>query len=124
MILRATFLSGLIASAALYAQTGAQQPDWAKVETETMQHFQAVLRLDTSNPPGNEHLVVDYLKQLFDKEGIASEVFASDPKRSNFVARLKGNGRKRPLLMTRSDQSVEVDDAVEEGDDDVKEVSA
>jgi hypothetical protein len=79
MILRVTILCGLVASAALYAQSGAQQPDWSKIEAETMQHYQAVLRLDTSNPPGNEHLVVDYLKQVFDKEGIPSEIFASDP---------------------------------------------
>jgi acetylornithine deacetylase/succinyl-diaminopimelate desuccinylase-like protein len=94
-----------LASVALVAQSGAPvdsaqgRPDWSKVEQETMQHYQAVLRLDTSNPPGNEHLVVDYLKALFDKEGIPSQLFASDPNRSNFVARLKGNGRKRPLLI-------------------------
>jgi acetylornithine deacetylase/succinyl-diaminopimelate desuccinylase-like protein len=97
-----------LASVALTAQ-GAQQPDWSKVEAETMQHYQAVLRLDTSNPPGNEHLVVDYLKQLFDKEGIPSETFASDPKRSNFGARLKGNGRKRPLLIVGHSDVVTTD---------------
>ncbi len=98
-----------LASVALTAQGGAQQPDWSKVEAETMQLFQAVLRLDTSNPPGNEHLVVDYLKQLFDKEGIPSEIFASDPKRSNFVARLKGNGGKRPLLIVGHSDVVTTD---------------
>ena len=99
MTSRLAILTVSLASVALSAQGGAPQPDWSKIEAETMQHYQAVLRLDTSNPPGNEHLVVDYLKQLFDKEGIPSEIFASDPKRSNFVARLKGNGRKRPLLL-------------------------
>jgi len=33
-----------------------QQPDWSKVEAETMQHFQALLRLDTRDPPGREAL--------------------------------------------------------------------
>jgi len=110
MILRFAVVSGLVASAALHAQSGAP-PDWSKVETETMQHYQAVLRLDTSNPPGNEHLVVDYLKQLFDKEGIPSAIFASDPNRSNFVARLKGNGRKRPLLIVGHSDVVTTDPA-------------
>ena len=100
-----------VASAALYAQSGTQQPDWSKIEAETMQHYQAVLRLDTSNPPGNEHLVVDYLKQVFDKEGIPSEIFASDQKRSNIVARLKGNGRKRPLLIVGHSDVVTTDAA-------------
>ena len=30
----------------------AAEPDWAKVEEETMRHFQALLRMDTQNPPG------------------------------------------------------------------------
>jgi acetylornithine deacetylase/succinyl-diaminopimelate desuccinylase-like protein len=111
MIVRVTVLCGLVASAALYAQSGAQQPDWSKIEAETMQHYQAVLRLDTSNPPGNEYLVVDYLKQVFDKEGIPSEIFASDPKRSNIVARLKGSGRKRPLLIVGHSDVVTTDAA-------------
>mgnify|MGYP003694542407 CR=1 FL=1 len=68
-------------------------------------------RLDTSNPPGNEYLVVDYLKQVFDKEGIPSEIFASDPKRSNIVARLKGSGRKRPLLIVGHSDVVTTDAA-------------
>src|SRR5438034_10705299 len=97
------------ASVALFAQGGAQQPDWPKVEEETMRHYQAVLRLDTSNPPGNEHLVVDYLKQLFDKEGIPAQIFALDPNRSNIVARLKGNGTKRPLLVMGHTDVVTVD---------------
>src|SRR5262249_38733838 len=80
-----------------YAQ--ASQPDWAKVEDETMRHYQAVLRLDTRNPPGNEHIVADYLKQVLDKEGIQSQILGSDMNRANFIARLKGNGKRRPLLV-------------------------
>src|SRR5262245_24720563 len=60
----------LLLSTFLPALTSAQskQPDWKAVEQETMQHFQAVLRLNTSNPPGNERLVAAYVKQVFDKE--------------------------------------------------------
>ena len=46
----------------LLAQAPAQ-PDWTKLQDETMQHYQAVLRLDTRNPPGNETVVAEYLKQ-------------------------------------------------------------
>src|SRR5262245_23864054 len=35
-------------------QAGSAPPDWKAIEDETMRHYQAVLRLDTSNPPGNE----------------------------------------------------------------------
>ena len=85
--------------------------DWATVEDETMRHYQAVLRLDTSNPPGNEHLVAEYIKQVFDREGIPAKILALDPNRSNVVARLKGNGRRRPLLIMGHTDVVTVDPA-------------
>lgn len=90
------------------AQPGAQ-PDWASVESETIRHFQAVLQLDTSNPPGNERRVADYLKQVFDKEGIPSQTLSNDPERSNLIARLKGSGRRRPLLLMGHTDVVTVD---------------
>ena len=87
------------------------QPNWSRLQDETMRHYQAVLRLDTSNPPGNERRVAEYLKQVFDSEGIPSQVLALDPDRSNVVARLKGNGRRRPLLIIGHTDVVTVDAA-------------
>ncbi|MET0215828.1 MAG: peptidase M20, partial [Vicinamibacterales bacterium] len=69
------------------------------IETETMQHFQGLLRLDTTSPPGNERRAVEYLEQVFKREGIPYQVFAKDPQRPNLVARIKGNGKKRPILV-------------------------
>ena len=86
-------------------------PDWTKLEEETMRHFQAILRLDTSNPPGNEKLVVDYLKSVLDKEGIETKIFANDPNRPNLVARLRGNGNMRPVLIMGHTDVVKVDPA-------------
>ncbi|HKE04210.1 MAG TPA: M20/M25/M40 family metallo-hydrolase, partial [Blastocatellia bacterium] len=91
------------------AMAQAPQPDWAKVEEETMRHFQAILRLDTSNPPGNESLVVDYLKSALEREGIETKVFANDPKRANLIARLRGSGKKRPVLIMGHTDVVTVD---------------
>jgi acetylornithine deacetylase/succinyl-diaminopimelate desuccinylase-like protein len=87
------------------------QPDWIAVQDETMRHYQAVLRLDTSNPPGNERLTAAYLKQLFDSAGIPSQILALDSNRSNVIARLRGNGRKRPLLIMGHTDVVTVDAA-------------
>lgn len=87
------------------------QPDWSKIEEETMRHFQAILRLDTSNPPGNEGIVVEYLKSVLDREGIENKTFALDPKRPNLVARLRGNGKKRPVLIMGHTDVVKVDPA-------------
>ena len=73
-------LAGALVALAL-ARGSAQsaQPDWKALEPEMMEQFQAVLRLDTRNPPGNEHIVADYLKGVFDKAGIPAQIFALDP---------------------------------------------
>lgn len=73
--------------------------DWDKTNAETLRHFQSIVRINTSNPPGNETEVVNYLKGVFDREGISYQVFAREPSRANLVARLKGNGRKKPILI-------------------------
>jgi acetylornithine deacetylase/succinyl-diaminopimelate desuccinylase-like protein len=74
-----------------------------------MQHFQALLRFDTSDPPGKEREAAEYLKQVLEKEGIAVEMFAVEPHRPNLVARLKGNGSRRPLLIMAHTDVVNVD---------------
>jgi len=94
----------------LTGTTRAQAPlDWTSIETETMQHFQALVRIDTSNPPGNETRAVEYLKQVLDKEGIPYEVFASDLNRANLVVRIKGTGKKKPILVMGHTDVVTVD---------------
>ncbi|MSV35380.1 MAG: M20/M25/M40 family metallo-hydrolase [Bryobacterales bacterium] len=90
----------------LASTLAAQVPavDWAKQNAEILRHYRALVQIDTSSPPGNETKVVEYLKKVLDAEGIPSKVFAKDPTRANIVARLKGNGSKRPvLLMAHSD---------------------
>jgi acetylornithine deacetylase/succinyl-diaminopimelate desuccinylase-like protein len=73
--------------------------DWKSQHAEILRHFRALVQLDTSNPPGNERKAVEYLESVLDAEGIPSKTFALDPSRPNLVARIKGNGSKRPLLM-------------------------
>ena len=81
------------------------------LDAETLQHFQALLRIDTSSPPGNETKAVEYLKQVFEKEGIPYQVFAKDASRANIVARLKGNGKKKPILVMGHTDVVTIDPA-------------
>ena len=73
--------------------------DWEKVATETINHFTALLRIDTSNPPGNETKAASYIQQVLEKEDIPSRLFALEPDRANLVARIRGNGSKKPLLV-------------------------
>ncbi len=73
------------------------------------QYLIDLVRLDTSNPPGNETRVAEYLKGVADSEGISNELMGNDPKRLNFVARLKGSGKNRPLLIMAHEDVVPAD---------------
>ena len=84
---------------ALSARAAEPVVDWEASKTETLLHYQSIVRMNTSNPPGNETLVINYLRDVLEREGISYQVFALEPNRANLVARLKGNGRKRPVLI-------------------------
>jgi acetylornithine deacetylase/succinyl-diaminopimelate desuccinylase-like protein len=86
---------------AFAAVAAAQVPsiDWERQKAEILRHHRSLIQIDTSNPPGNETKATDYLKRVFDAEGIPAQIFSLDPMRANIVARLKGNGSKRPLLI-------------------------
>lgn len=75
------------------------EPDWQALYGDAKTHLTAMIRLDTSNPPGNEILVSSYIAGVLEKEGIPYEVFESSPGRANLAARLKGNGSKKPVLI-------------------------
>ncbi len=106
--MRIAMLAACLLTVSLSAQ-GTQQPDWAKVEDETMRHFQAIIKLDSTDPPGKEDHVVAYLKDVLEKEGIATQTFAKEAHRPNLVARIKGSGKQRPLLLMAHTDTVNVD---------------
>src|SRR5579871_270706 len=87
----------------------AQSPDWPKIQDELMQHFQALLRIDTTDPPGNETKAVEYIGKVLGDAGIPLQVVAQDPARANLIARLRGNGSKRPILLMGHLDTVQVD---------------
>src|SRR5579883_3134438 len=89
----------------------AQTPDWPKINAETLKHYTAAIQMDTTDPPGNETKVVEYVKKVLEAEGIPVMTSAKDPARSNLIARLKGNGSKRPLLIMGHTDTVKVDQA-------------
>lgn len=69
------------------------------LKRETLAHTKALIVLDTSNPPGNEVIAARYIADELNKDGIASELYTSTGTRTSLVARLKGDGSKRPLLL-------------------------
>lgn len=96
------WMSAFVISFSLRAQS--PQVNWVLQESEILKHFRALVQIDSTNPPGGETAVVDYLKEVFDAEGIENRVFALDPMRANLVARIRGTGVKRPILvMAHSD---------------------
>jgi acetylornithine deacetylase/succinyl-diaminopimelate desuccinylase-like protein len=97
----------LATASAAAQQTGGVQA----LEAETLRHFQALVRMDTTSPPGNEKPAADYLVQVLEAEGIPVQVFALEAHRPNVVARLSGNGSKRPLLIMAHTDTVNVDPA-------------
>jgi hypothetical protein len=91
-------VASLVCAGASAAVAQVPSVDWKKQEAETLRHHRALVQIDTG-PPGNETKVDDYLKQVLEAEGIPVKTFALEPARANLVARLKGNGRKRPILL-------------------------
>src|SRR5688500_20312739 len=93
MKIAALLLTAEVMSVSIGAQS--RQPDWAKIDEETLRHFQAILKLDSTDPPGKEDHVVAYLKEVLEKDGIAVQTFAKEAHRPNLVARIKGTGKQR-----------------------------
>ena len=90
------FLAMLMAAVACCA---AASPDWPTVRAEALEILVDLVKLDTSQPAGNEILAAEYLKRRLDKEGIPAEIFEAAPGRANLVARVRGDGSKKPLLL-------------------------
>lgn len=71
-----------------------------------------LVRINTTNPPGNETRVAEYLKRVAVSNGIAAELLGDKPARLNFVARLPARARPenaRPLLLIAHSDVVPAD---------------
>jgi acetylornithine deacetylase/succinyl-diaminopimelate desuccinylase-like protein len=84
----------LLLACPMRAQSGI---DWDKQKTEILKHYRDLIQIDTR--AGNETKAVEYLRRVLEGDGIATKTFALDPARANLVARIRGNGSKRPLLI-------------------------
>jgi acetylornithine deacetylase/succinyl-diaminopimelate desuccinylase-like protein len=73
--------------------------DWDAAGEESLQHLVELIKINTTNPPGNETEAARYLQAVLAAEGIESQLYWQDPERANLVARIKGNGSKRPILI-------------------------
>jgi acetylornithine deacetylase/succinyl-diaminopimelate desuccinylase-like protein len=66
-----------------------------------VQWMQDYLRIDTTNPPGNEMRTATFLKKILDQEGIENRVFEYAPGRANLWARLPHTTAQaqRPIIL-------------------------
>lgn len=76
---------------------------WEQVTQETVQNLSRLIQIDTTNPPGNELPAILAIRDILVREGIPEEaitIVEAAPQRANLVARLRGDGSERPLLLT------------------------
>jgi acetylornithine deacetylase/succinyl-diaminopimelate desuccinylase-like protein len=80
--------------------------------SEVSELLQRLIRLDTTNPPGNETAAAELLRDYLEPAGVECELFARVPERANLVARLRGTGHG-PSLAFLSHTDVVLADAAE-----------
>ena len=105
-------LSALLLPVALDAQ--ARPIDWDSLAREAQSVLAAYLRVNTTNPPGNEILGARFLKSILDREGIESQILDTTElgtDRANFYARLRGNGSKKAIALVHHIDVVPVNPA-------------
>jgi len=66
--------------------------DWDALASEATDILQRYIRLDTSNPPGNEELAADFLAGILQAEGIESRKLVAAPGRASLI---RQNGGKK-----------------------------
>ena len=88
------------------AQNAAPEPktpiDWTALRDETVHNLQEYVRINTTNPPGNELLTARWLKNVLEKEGFEVQILDTaelGAGRANFYTRLKGNGSKKAIAL-------------------------
>ena len=73
------------------------------VRDEVVDLLQRLIRIDTTNPPGNETVAAELLRDYLEANGVACELYARDPARANLVARLSGGDGPTLALLSHTD---------------------
>ena len=84
----------------------------ATLRQEVTELLQGLIRLDTTNPPGNETAAAELLRDYLEDAGVSCELYAKIPERANLVARIPGRG-DGPTLLFLSHTDVVLADASE-----------
>jgi acetylornithine deacetylase/succinyl-diaminopimelate desuccinylase-like protein len=90
----------MLGASPISAQT--RPVDWHSIASESQEILGDYLRINTTNPPGNELAAARFLKSILDREGIEAAILDTTelgPNRANLYARLRGNGSKRAIAL-------------------------
>ena len=109
----------LLAIAVLVLAPAALQPqgpaiNWESLARESQTVLADYLRINTTNPPGNEILAARFLKAILDREGIEAQILDTTelgPNRANLYARLRGNGSRKAIALVHHMDVVPVNPA-------------
>jgi acetylornithine deacetylase/succinyl-diaminopimelate desuccinylase-like protein len=69
------------------------------IRDEVTELLQELIRIDTTNPPGNETAAAELLRDYLEESGAEVELYARVPERANMVARIPGRGAGPKLLL-------------------------
>jgi len=75
------------------------QLNWPQIQDDAVRLLKALIRFDTTNPPGNETPAAQFIAAELRAAGYEPTVLESAPGRGNVIARYKGDGSQRPLLL-------------------------
>ncbi|MEP7341806.1 MAG: M20/M25/M40 family metallo-hydrolase [Acidobacteriota bacterium] len=92
-------LLGLLLSVTATAWASETEVNWERAQQEALDLFIKYLKIDTTNPPGNEISAAQFFADICKREGIEHQVFEPFPGRGTLWARVRGNGSKRPLIL-------------------------
>src|SRR5262245_12047712 len=73
--------------------------EWKALGDEATALLSQYLRINTTNPPGNEIAAARWLAEVLRRDGIESQIFEPAPGKANLYARLAGDGSARPLIL-------------------------
>jgi acetylornithine deacetylase/succinyl-diaminopimelate desuccinylase-like protein len=75
------------------------QIDWQGVRDEAVEILRSYIRINTTNPPGNEMEAARYLEGILRKEGVETIIYEPVPLRANLMAVITGKKKDRPLIL-------------------------
>lgn len=83
--------------------------DWNAIGDEATQLLSSYLKIESLNPPGDERETAEFLTTQLRERGLEPKNYASAPNRVNLVARLPGDGSKKPIVLFHHMDVVEAD---------------